>query len=180
VEATILPEILVLTPQVHLDERGFFMETWSQAQMESVVEHPGAFVQDNQSRSAFGVLRGLHYQLTPFAQAKLIRVVRGTAFDVAVDLRRSSDTFGSWCGIELTAENHRQLWIPPGFAHGFLALEDGTDLVYKTTSYYAPEYSRSVRWNDPQIGIKWPLTADPILSHRDIVAPLLREAEVFA
>ena len=156
------------------------METWNQTFINSALGGPPTFVQDNHSRSVRHVLRGLHYQLEPFSQGKLVRVVRGAAFDVAVDLRRSSETFGSWYGIELSGENHRQLWIPAGFAHGFLTLEDETDLIYKTTSQYAPAQDRSVRWNDPQIGIHWPITRNPILSQKDSVAPFLKDAEVFA
>lgn len=180
VETTGLPGVLVLTPRVYRDERGFFMETWNQTFINSALGSPPTFVQDNHSRSVRHVLRGLHYQLEPFSQGKLVRVVRGAAFDVAVDLRRSSETFGSWYGIELSGENHRQLWIPAGFAHGFLTLEDETDLIYKTTSHFAPAQDRSVRWNDPQIGIHWPITRNPIMSQKDSVAPFLKDAEVFA
>jgi len=175
---TDLPEVKLIEPKIFGDERGFFLEAWNnrtfaQAGIEA------AFVQDNHSRSARGVLRGLHYQMVR-PQGKLVRVVAGRAFDVAVDIRRSSPHFGRWAGFELSAENKRMLWVPPGFAHGFLALEDGTDFLYKCTEYYAPEHDRSMRWDDPAIGIEWPLGGlDPILSAKDSAAPLLAEAETY-
>jgi dTDP-4-dehydrorhamnose 3,5-epimerase len=179
VETAKLPEVLLLTPEVHRDARGYFMETWSSTTLESVDKGSPTFVQDNHSRSARHVVRGLHYQLEPSSQGKLIRVVRGAVFDVAVDVRRSSERFGSWYGVELSEENHRQVWIPPGFAHGFLSLEADTDVLYKTTNPYSPADERSVRWDDPQIGILWPISQAPILSEKDSLAPLLRDAEVF-
>lgn len=179
IETTTLPGVYVLTPRLHEDHRGHFLEAWSQAGFESATGVSPMFVQDNQSRSRQSVLRGLHYQLEPYAQGKLVRVVRGAVFDVAVDIRKSSDTFGRWFGIELSEVNHRQLWIPPGFAHGFLTLIDNTDLVYKTTSYYSPEHDRSVHWNDPRLEIEWPLQGEPIVSEKDAEAPCLTDAEVF-
>lgn len=175
-----IPDVLLVDPQLHGDDRGFFLESWNRKRF---VQHTGVdadFVQDNHSRSRKGVLRGLHYQLDPMAQGKLVRVVQGVLFDVAVDVRRSSESFGQWVGMELSAENHRQLWIPPGFAHGFLALTDSADLLYKTTECYSAQHDRSIRWNDPDIGINWPLAGEPILSEKDASAPYLRDAEVFA
>ncbi len=177
--ATDLPEVKVIEPRVFGDARGFFMETWN-ARSFAEAGLDLAFVQDNHSRSARGVLRGLHYQVRQ-AQGKLVRVVRGRAFDVAVDLRRSSPHFGRWTGAELTEENKRMLWVPPGFAHGFLALEDGTELVYKCTDFYAPEHERSLLWSDPAIGIGWPLPdgAPPALSAKDEAGIPLAEAETY-
>lgn len=175
---TDLPGVKLIEPRIFGDERGFFLEAWNnrifaQAGIEA------AFVQDNHSRSARGVLRGLHYQMVR-PQGKLVRVVAGRAFDVAVDIRRSSPHFGRWVGYELSAQNKRMLWVPPGFAHGFVALEDGTDFLYKCTEHYAPEHDRAMRWDDPAIGIEWPLGGlDPILSAKDRAAPLLAEAETY-
>ena len=176
-----LPEVLVLEPAVHGDARGFFMESFNQRAFDAAVGRPVAFVQDNHSRSARGVLRGLHYQLPPHAQGKLVRVVRGAVFDVAVDLRRGSPAFGRWAGVELSERNQRQLWIPPGFAHGFLVLSDSADFLYKTTDYYAPECEASLRWDDPALAIAWPLPAGtaPQLSPRDAAAPPLAQARCF-
>jgi dTDP-4-dehydrorhamnose 3,5-epimerase len=179
IETTGLPDVLLLTPHAYRDNRGFFMETWNDSLLESALGSPPKFVQDNHSRSAQNVLRGLHYQLAPLSQGKLVRVVRGAVFDVAVDLRRSSAAFGSWYGVELSGENHRQLWIPPGFAHGFLALEGETDLIYKVTRPFAPSHDRSIRRDDPQLGIDWPTTQAPILSEKDSAAPFLKDTEVF-
>lgn len=163
------------------DERGFFFESFHQQRFDEAVGGHVEFVQDNHSRSARGVLRGLHYQLPPAAQGKLVRVTRGAVFDVAVDVRRSSPAFGRWVGYELSEDNFRQLWIPEGFAHGFLALTDGAEVQYKTTAYYAPDLDRSIRWDDPDIGIEWPLTdLEPIVSAKDAAAPRLVDAEVFA
>ncbi|MBK1612424.1 dTDP-4-dehydrorhamnose 3,5-epimerase [Rubrivivax gelatinosus] len=177
---TPLPGVLIVEPAVYGDERGWFMESfneprWRQALEELGEPQPRPFVQDNHSCSRAGVLRGLHYQLPPHAQGKLVRVVRGRAFDVAVDIRRGSEHFGKWFGVELTAENKRQLWIPEGFAHGFLALEDDTHFLYKTTDVYAKGCEGAVRWDDPAIGIKWPPTgaAEPSLAPRDAMAPAL-------
>lgn len=179
---TAIPDVLILEPKVFGDARGFFMESWNQKVFDEAVGQPVRFVQDNHSRSAKGVLRGLHYQLPPHAQGKLVRVVRGAAFDVAVDIRRGSATFGRWVGVEISAANRRQLWIPEGFAHGFLALEDETHFLYKTTDVYARECERAIRWDDPRIGIGWPWpagTGRPLLAAKDGAAPLLDEAEVF-
>ncbi|MFQ5524305.1 MAG: dTDP-4-dehydrorhamnose 3,5-epimerase [Acidimicrobiia bacterium] len=165
---------------VYRDDRGFFTESYHHAEFEEAVGHPVSFVQDNHSRSKRGVLRGLHYQLPPAAQGKLVRVVRGAVFDVAVDIRRSSPTFGEWVGYELSEDNFAQLWIPPGYAHGFLVLTDVADVLYKTTDYYAPDLERTIRWDDPNIGIAWPLGGEaPILSPKDAAAPSLTAAEVF-
>jgi dTDP-4-dehydrorhamnose 3,5-epimerase len=181
---TELPDVLLLQPDVHTDDRGSFMESWNQRDFDAAVGRTVRFVQDNHSTSRRGVLRGLHYQLPPHAQAKLVRVVRGRAFDVAVDVRRSSATFGRWTGVELSAANRRQLWIPEGFAHGLLALEDGTETLYKTTAHHHPDAQRSLAWDDAQVGIRWPLAeaaADgPVLSPRDACAPALADAECFA
>ncbi len=169
---------VLIEPEVHGDDRGFFLESWNERRFaEAGIE--ARFVQDNQSRSARGVLRGIHYQLAR-PQGKLVRVTSGAAFDVAVDLRRSSPQFGKWTGVELTASNKRMLWIPPGFGHGFLALEDGTDFLYKCTDFYLPSDERGVAWNDPAIGVDWPLEdIAPIVSERDSAAPLLADAEVY-
>jgi dTDP-4-dehydrorhamnose 3,5-epimerase len=178
---TSLPEVLLLEPKVHGDARGFFMESWTERAFNDLVGKPVHFVQDNHSRSAKGVLRGLHYQLPPHAQGKLVRVTAGSVFDVAVDMRRDSPLFGHWTGVELSAENHRQLWIPPGFAHGFLVLSDTADLLYKTTDYYAPECEAAVAWNDPAIGIEWPLERgqSPLVSAKDSAAGSLQVAKTF-
>jgi dTDP-4-dehydrorhamnose 3,5-epimerase len=172
--------LLILEPRVFGDERGFFLESYNQREFDRLTGGTWHFVQDNHSRSARGVLRGLHYQLPPHAQGKLVRVVKGKAWDVAVDIRRGSTTFGCWVGTELSADNRRQLWIPPGFAHGFLALEDDTHFLYKTTDVYAKECERSIRWDDPTLAIAWPLAAGtlPQLAAKDAAAPLLADAEV--
>ena len=171
---------LLIEPEVFRDDRGFFTEAFNRREFESLIGETVRFVQDNQSRSRRGVLRGLHYQLPPSSQGKLIRVVRGAVYDVAVDLRRSSPTFADWVGYELSEENFKQLWIPPGFAHGFLALTDVADVLYKTTDYYAPDLDRSVRWDDPDIGIEWPLNGStPVVSPKDQGAPTLSDAETF-
>jgi dTDP-4-dehydrorhamnose 3,5-epimerase len=181
VQETTLAGVVVLTPRVFADDRGFFAESFNAKQFAAITGLNLTFVQDNHSRSVGGVLRGIHYQLPPAAQGKLVRVVEGAALDVAVDLKRSSSSFGHWVGVELTAENHRQLWVPPGFGHGFLALSDSVQLLYKTTDYYAPEYDRAIRWDDPDLDITWPLDgATPLLSDKDAAAPFLAEAEVFA
>ncbi len=175
--STTLPEVLVLEPKVFGDERGFFLESFNQRAFDAAVGYPISFVQDNHSRSARGVLRGLHYQLPPHAQGKLVRVTAGRVFDVAVDMRAGSPRFGHWAGTELSGENHRQLWIPPGFAHGFLVLSDSADFLYKTTDYYAPQAEAAVRWDDPTLGIAWPDSGlAPMLSAKDASAPLLGDA----
>lgn len=173
-----LDEVKLIEPDVFGDERGFFLEAWN-ARTFGEAGIDCDFVQDNHSRSSAGVLRGLHYQLVR-PQGKLVRIVSGRAFDVAVDIRRSSPSFGQWVGFELSARNKRMMWIPPGFAHGFLALEDATDFLYKCTDFYAPEHDRAILWSDAQIGIEWPLHgAAPSLSAKDLAAPLLREAELY-
>jgi len=174
---TTLPDVLLLEPRVYGDARGFFMESYNKrvfAELGLAVE----FVQDNHSRSGRNVLRGLHYQIVQ-PQGKLVRVVRGAVFDVAVDLRRGSPTFGRWEGVELSEDNKRMLWIPPGFAHGFLVLSESADFLYKTTDFYAPEHERCIRWDDADIGIAWPLLGEPILSTKDRQGKRLREAEVY-
>lgn len=174
---TALPEVLIVEPRVFGDDRGFFTESWNEQRFNEATGNTLRFVQDNHSRSARGVLRGLHYQLSPHAQGKLVRCVAGAVFDVAVDLRKSSPNFGKWVGVELTADNHRQLWIPPGFAHGFLVLSETADFLYKTTDYYAPQAEGCVRWDDPAIGIEWPDTGiTPLLADKDAQAPLLAQA----
>ncbi|MEW5769034.1 MAG: dTDP-4-dehydrorhamnose 3,5-epimerase [Pseudomonadota bacterium] len=175
---TDLPDVLLLEPRVFGDARGFFLESWNRKTFADLGLDLD-FVQDNHSRSSRGVLRGIHYQLNA-PQGKLVRVVSGAVFDVAVDLRRASPHFGKWVGFELSAENHRMLWIPPGFGHAFQVLSETADFLYKTTAYYAPEWDRGVRWDDPQIGVQWPLDAPPQLSAKDQAQPLLRDAEVYA
>jgi dTDP-4-dehydrorhamnose 3,5-epimerase len=179
--ATDLPEVMILEPRVFGDERGFFLESFNARSFEQATGLAVPFVQDNHSRSAHGVLRGLHYQIRN-PQGKLVRVTSGRVFDVAVDMRRSSPRLGKWVGVELSAENKRQLWVPPGFAHGFVVLSDTADFLYKTTDYYAPEHERARAWNDPEVAIEWPL-ADlgvPVaLSAKDAAAPLLAKAETF-
>lgn len=175
---TAIPDLLLIEPKVFGDERGFFLESFNRQAFREATGLDPDFVQDNHSRSAKGVLRGLHYQISQ-PQGKLVRVVRGAVFDVAVDIRRSSATFGKWVGMELTEDNKRQLWIPPGFAHGFLVLSESADFLYKTTDYYAPAFERSIAWNDPEIGIDWPIEGEPTLSQKDRNAPSLSEAETF-
>ncbi|MBS7777060.1 dTDP-4-dehydrorhamnose 3,5-epimerase [Acidovorax sp. CCYZU-2555] len=175
-----IADVILFEPKVFGDARGFFLESFNQKAFDEATGSHYDFVQDNHSRSAQGVLRGLHYQLPPHAQGKLVRVVQGAVFDVAVDVRRSSPTFGQWVGAELTAENHKQLWVPPGFAHGFVVLSETADFLYKTTNYYAPAFERSVAWNDPHLAIEWPLNAAPQLSGKDAEAPQWEDAEVFA
>jgi dTDP-4-dehydrorhamnose 3,5-epimerase len=173
-------ELVLIDPEVFGDDRGFFFESFNQSRFDELVGEPVAFVQDNHSRSTKGVLRGLHYQLPPAEQGKLVRVSRGAVYDVAVDIRRSSPGFGTWVGYELSEENFLQLWVPPGFAHGFLALTDIADVQYKTTSYYAPELDRSLRWDDPDIGVDWPLDGlAPLVSPKDQAAPSLVDADLF-
>lgn len=177
---TEIPEVLILEPRVFEDERGFFMESFNQRLFDDAVGTHYDFVQDNHSRSKKGVLRGLHYQLPPHAQGKLVRVTSGTVFDVAVDIRKSSPTFGKWVGVELSAENRRQLWIPPGFAHGFLVLSDWADFLYKTTAYYATAAERCIRWDDHDIAIGWPpMHKRPTVSQKDQAGPEFRLAELF-
>ncbi len=176
---TRIPGVLILEPQVFGDARGFFYESFNQRRFQELTGIAANFVQDNHSRSAQNVLRGLHYQIRQ-PQGKLVRVIAGEVFDVAVDLRRSSATFGQWAGVTLSAENRRQLWIPPGFAHGFVVTSEAAEFLYKTTDYWAPEHERGIRWDDPAIGIEWPLTTAPLVSAKDAAASLLTDAEVFA
>ncbi len=179
--ATELPEVLIFEPRVFEDERGWFMESYNQAVFEKAVGYAVPFVQDNHSFSKRGVLRGLHYQLPPYAQGKLVRATAGTVWDVAVDIRKSSPTFGKWVGVELSAENRRQLWIPPGFAHGFVALSDGAEFMYKTTALYNKESEGAIVWNDPQLAIQWPeIAGGVILAAKDAAAPRLEDARLFA
>jgi len=178
VEPTAIPDVLIFEPRVFVDNRGWFLESWNAREFGNAVGLDLQFVQDNHSRSRRGVLRGLHYQIEQ-PQGKFVRVVSGRVYDVAVDLRKSSATFGRWVGTELTEDNHRQLWIPAGFAHGFLALSDSADILYKATDYYAPEHERCVIWNDPALGIGWPADIEPVLSAKDQAGVLLRDAEVF-
>jgi dTDP-4-dehydrorhamnose 3,5-epimerase len=176
---TDIPDLVILEPTVFGDRRGFFFESYNQRVLAEVLGVADAFVQDNHSRSAKNVLRGLHYQIQQ-PQGKLVRVVAGTVFDVAVDIRRSSPTFGRWVGIELSAENKRIAWIPKGFAHGFLVVSEYAEFLYKTTDFWAPEYERSIAWNDPDLGIAWPIEREPALSAKDKAGTRLRDAEVFA
>ena len=176
VETTAIADVLVLQPKVFGDARGFFLESFNQAAFDAAVGRPVAFVQDNHSRSARGVLRGLHFQKGAKAQGKLVRVTSGAVFDVAVDIRRDSPTFGRWVGVELNGENHRQLWVPPGLAHGFLVLTETADFLYKTTEFYSPADEGAVRWDDPDLAIAWPsLGQAPTLSAKDAAAGLLRD-----
>ncbi|MFL6846185.1 MAG: dTDP-4-dehydrorhamnose 3,5-epimerase [Allosphingosinicella sp.] len=172
-------EILLLEPAVQRDERGFFMESYNRARFAETSGRDLDFVQDNHSLSRRGVLRGLHYQLPPHPQGKLVRVVRGEIFDVAVDIRRGSPTFGRWRGEILSSENRRQMWVPEGFAHGFLTLSEEAEVLYKTSEYYARDCERSLAWDDPAIGIEWPLEGRPLLSAKDAEAPRLEAAELF-
>lgn len=181
VTPTALADVLVLEPKVFGDERGFFQESWNARMFRDATGLDVGFVQDNHSRSARNVLRGIHYQVVR-PQGKLVRVVSGAVFDVAVDLRRSSPDFGRWVGVELSADNKKQLWIPPGFGHAFLVLSAAADFLYKTTEYWIGPYDRALRWNDPALGIAWPGLDDatpPILASKDAAAPLLADAEVF-
>lgn len=175
---TVIPEVLILEPKVFGDDRGFFFESYNQRAFQEATGWAPAFVQDNHSRSAKGVLRGLHYQIVQ-PQGKLVRVVAGEVFDVAVDIRKSSPTFGQWVGAHLSAENKRQMWVPPGFAHGFVVLSDFAEFLYKTTDFYAPEHERCIAWNDPEIGIEWPLDHAPALSAKDKLGASLSVAETF-
>ena len=175
---TSIPEVIVLQPKVFGDERGFFFESFNQKAFEDATGQSPKFVQDNHSKSTKGVLRGLHYQLPPKSQGKLVRVVQGEVFDVAVDLRKNSPTFGEWVGVSLSAENKKQLWIPAGFAHGFLTISETAEFLYKTTDYYAPEYERCIQWDDREIGIIWPITEEPSLSIKDKAGSTFQQAEI--
>jgi dTDP-4-dehydrorhamnose 3,5-epimerase len=182
---TAIPDVLVIEPKVFGDSRGFFYESFNQEAFNKATGLDVQFVQDNHSRSAQGVLRGLHYQLPPFAQGKLVRCTRGAVWDVAVDIRKSSPTFGQWVGAELTEDNHKQFWIPPGFAHGFIVLSDSADFLYKTTAYYAPTHDRCIAWNDPSLNIDWPLhilqshLEKLQLSSKDQAGKLFSDADYF-
>ena len=178
-EPTQIPDVVLIRPRVFGDERGFFLESWEERKFAAAGIN-AKFVQDNHSRSARHTLRGLHYQMQQ-TQGKLVRVVNGTVFDVAVDIRRSSPTFGKWVGVVLSAQNHEMLWVPEGFAHGFMVLSESADFLYRCTDFYAPAQERAIRWNDPEVGIRWPLPAgaEPLLSGKDAAAGSFREAEYF-
>jgi dTDP-4-dehydrorhamnose 3,5-epimerase len=176
---TAIPDVLILEPEVFGDSRGFFFESFNAKDFANVTGLDVNFVQDNHSKSAIGVLRGLHYQLQQ-AQGKLVRVTQGAVFDVAVDIRKSSPTFGKWVGCELSDTNHRQFWVPAGFAHGFVVISESADFLYKTTDYYAPAHERCIAWNDPSIGIQWPEGITPLLSVKDQQGVSLKEAEAAA
>jgi dTDP-4-dehydrorhamnose 3,5-epimerase len=176
---TTIPEVKIFEPRVFGDERGFFFESFNQKLFEEATGLKRQFVQDNHSKSVRGVLRGLHYQLPPMAQGKLVRVVQGEVYDVAVDIRQSSPTFGQWVGVHLSAENKRQLWIPEGFAHGFLTLSETAEFLYKTTNYYSPQDEGAIIWNDPQLAIDWPQTGEIQLSVKDQLAPAFNNARYF-
>ena len=174
----ILPDVVLIEPRIFQDGRGFFLESYNQRAIAAVTGYDGELVQDNHSHSKQGVLRGLHYQLQQ-PQGKLVRVTAGEIWDVAVDLRRSSPTFGRWAGFTLSGDTQRMAWIPPGFAHGFLVLSESADVLYKTTDYYAPQHERAILWNDPALGIQWPLAGQPLLSDKDASAKPFAEAETF-
>ena len=176
--ATKIPDVLLFEPDVFGDERGFFYESFNKKTFEILTGLKTDFVQDNHSRSTKGVLRGLHYQIKQ-AQGKLVRVCRGEVFDVAVDLRKSSPTFGEWEGFLLSAENKRQLWIPQGFAHGFIVLSDTAEFLYKTTDYYAPEHERCIRWNDTELAIDWRFSGEPLVSDKDVLGVSFKDADLF-
>lgn len=175
---TALPDVLILKPQVYSDNRGFFFESFNQQRWHEQTGLTTKFVQENHSRSTINVLRGLHYQIRQ-PQGKLVRVIIGEVFDVAVDIRKSSPTFGRWAGALLSAENKKQFWVPEGFAHGFVVLSEVAEFLYLTTDYYAPEHERAIRWNDPQLDIEWPVDGEPLLSPKDSDAVLLAEAELY-
>ena len=174
-----IPDVVLIEPKVFGDARGFFFESFNQKAFNEATGTNHAFVQDNHSRSSQGVLRGLHYQIQQ-PQGKLVRVARGRVWDVAVDIRKSSPTFGQWVGAELSEDNQHQLWVPPGFAHGFVVLSESADFLYKTTDYYAPEHERCIAWNDPQLAIAWPIAGAPSLSAKDAQGLLLKSAEKFS
>ncbi|KIF82732.1 dTDP-4-dehydrorhamnose 3,5-epimerase [Noviherbaspirillum autotrophicum] len=179
ITSTRLPEVLIIEPRVFGDSRGFFFESYNRQAFSQVTGLEVDFVQDNHSRSVQGVLRGLHYQIRQ-PQGKLVRVVKGAVFDVAVDIRKSSPTFGQWVGVTLSEDNCRQLYVPPGFAHGFVVISDSADFLYKTTDYYAPEHERCIAWNDVTIGIEWPIDGEPVVSAKDKAGLPLSQAELFA
>jgi dTDP-4-dehydrorhamnose 3,5-epimerase len=179
VTTTALPEVKIIEPKVFGDVRGFFFESFNAKEFTEQVETGVEFVQDNHSRSSKGVLRGLHCQIQK-AQGKLVRVVEGEVFDVAVDIRKSSPNFGKWVGVTLSVENHRQLWVPPGFAHGFVVLSESAQVLYKTTDYWFPDYERIIVWNDPAVGIEWPIDFEPLLAAKDAAGKRLADTEVYA
>ena len=179
IQTTAIPDLFIIEPKVFGDNRGFFYESFNACRFAELTGITKNFVQDNHSKSSKNVLRGLHYQIQQ-PQGKLVRVVAGEVFDVAVDIRKNSPTFGQWLGVTLSADNKRQFWIPEGFAHGFLVTSESAEFLYKTTDYYAPQHERSILWNDPAIGIEWPIDTAPLLSEKDKVAQLLANAEVFA
>ena len=176
---TRIPDVLLIEPKVFGDDRGFFFESFNQKAFKEAVGQEINFVQDNHSKSARNVLRGLHYQLPPKAQGKLVRVVLGEVFDVAVDLRKDSKTYGQWVGETLSAENKKQFWIPPGFAHGFVTLSETAEFLYKTTDFYSPEHERCIVWNDPELAISWPFSGEPLVSGRDAAAPTFASSAPF-
>lgn len=178
IQTTAISDVVIFEPRVFGDDRGFFFESFNERRFAELTGVTASFVQDNHSKSARHVLRGLHYQIQQ-PQGKLVRVVSGEVFDVAVDIRKSSPTFGKWVGAVLSADNKRQMWIPPGFAHGFVVTSESAEFLYKTTDYWAPEHERSILWNDPAIGIEWPIDAQPVLSDKDQAAKLLTDADVF-
>jgi dTDP-4-dehydrorhamnose 3,5-epimerase len=178
VTQTDLPEVLILEPKVFGDDRGFFFESFNQRDFQQATGLDMYFIQDNHSKSARGVLRGLHYQIQ-HPQGKLVRVVQGEVFDVAVDLRKTSSNFGKWVGVNLNAENHRQLWVPPGFAHGFVVLSQSAEFLYKTTDYWFPAHERNLLWNDASVGIEWPIDGQPLLSAKDALGKKFGDAEYF-
>jgi dTDP-4-dehydrorhamnose 3,5-epimerase len=178
IKATKIPDVIIIEPKVFGDSRGFFFESYNENRFADAIGRKVKFVQDNHSQSSKNVVRGLHYQIQQ-PQAKLVRVVSGQVFDVAVDLRRSSATFGQWVGAILSAENKQQLWIPAGFAHGFMVMSESAEFLYKATDYWAPEYERTVRWDDPEIGIDWPLQGEPVLSPKDRQGLSLTDAETY-
>lgn len=176
---TEIPDVKILEPRVFCDSRGFFFESFNSRRFEELIGIKKEFVQDNHSRSQKGVLRGLHYQLAPMAQGKLVRVTQGEVYDVAVDIRKSSPTFGKWIGVNLSAENKRQLWIPEGFAHGFLTLSETAEFLYKATNYYSPSHEASLLWNDESLAINWPIDISPLLNEKDLTAKSMRDAKFF-
>ncbi|MGD9478981.1 dTDP-4-dehydrorhamnose 3,5-epimerase [Shinella sp. G-2] len=178
ITATTIPDVVILEPKVFGDERGFFLESFNARAFKEATGLERDFVQDNHSKSARNVLRGLHYQIQQ-AQGKLVRVVQGEVFDVAVDVRRASPTFGHWVGVHLSAQNKKQLWVPEGFAHGFVVLSDTAEFLYKTTDYYNPAFERAILWNDPDLNIQWPISGEPQLSGKDSAASRFRDAETF-
>ncbi len=179
VQSLSIPDIKIITPQVFGDDRGYFFESYNANKLKEAAGITETFVQDNQSRSAKGVLRGLHYQVAPKAQGKLVRVLDGEIFDVAVDLRKGSSTFGQWVGEVISAENKKQIWVPAGFAHGFLTLSETAEILYKTTDFWSPEHERAIKWDDPDLEIKWPAGTTPQLSVKDAVAGSFKDAELF-